>query len=113
MKPLLITTLCLSLASLFAADAPRAKAKDKPKRPQAVGPAIGENKATPVARIRSLKDFKVELLYSVPGVEEGSWVNLCEDEKGRIYASDQYGGLYRITPPPLGKPLDPKSVEKA
>lgn len=88
------------------------KGEGKAKRPQSVGPAIGENKATPVGRIRTLKDFKVELLYSVPGLDEGSWVNLCEDEKGRIYTSDQYGGLYRITPPPIGQPLDPKSVEK-
>jgi putative heme-binding domain-containing protein len=114
MKPLLITSLCLALTSLFAADAPKGKgkAKDKPKRPDAVGPAIGENKATPISRIKVAKDFKVELLYSVPGVEQGSWVNMCEDPKGRLYVSDQYGGLYRITVPALGQPMDPKAVEK-
>ena len=114
MKPLLITTLCFALTSLFAADAPKGKGKAKAKgnRPQAVGPAIGENKATPISRIKVAKDFKVELLYSVPGVEQGSWVNLCEDPKGRLYVSDQYGGLYRITVPALGQPMDPKAVEK-
>lgn len=114
MKPLFFTaSLCLLAAMLPAADAaPKAKAKDKPKRPDAVGPAIGENKATPVSRIRAAKDFKVELLYSVPGVDQGSWVNMCEDDKGRIYVSDQYGGLYRFTPPAPGKPLDPKDVQK-
>ena len=114
MKPLLITSLCFALTSLFAADAPKGKgkAKAKGKRPQAVGPAIGENKATPISRIKVAKDFKVELLYSVPGVEQGSWVNLCEDPKGRLYVSDQYGGLYRITVPALGQPMDPKAVEK-
>ena len=114
MKSLLITTLLLCLTSLFAADAPKGKGKgkDKPKRPQAVGPAIGENKATPLSRIKVAKDFKVELLYSVPGVEQGSWVNMCEDPKGRLYVSDQYGGLYRITVPALGQPMDPKAVEK-
>ena len=114
MKPLLITSLCFALTSLFAADAPKGKGKAKAKgnRPQAVGPAIGENKATPVSRIKVAKDFKVELLYSVPGVEQGSWVNLCEDPKGRLYVSDQYGGLYRITVPALGQPMDPKAVEK-
>ena len=76
------------------------------------GPAIGENTATPVARIKAPKDFQVELLYSVPGGEQGSWVNLCNDDKGRIYASDQYGGLYRFTPPAPGQPLDPASIQK-
>ena len=90
----------------------KGKGKDKPKRADAVGPAIGENKATPVSRIKVAKDFKVELLYSVPGTDQGSWVNMCEDPKGRLYVSDQYGGLYRITVPPLGQALDPKAVEK-
>ena len=52
------------------------------------------------------------MLYSVPGDMEGSWVNLCLDDKGRILASDQYGGLFRFPAPPRGQPLDPKKVEK-
>ena len=76
------------------------------------GLAIGENKATPVSRIKAAKDFQVELLYSVPGGEQGSWVNLCPDPKGRIIASDQYGGLYRFAPPAPGQPLDPAKVQK-
>ncbi|MCF7787633.1 MAG: DUF1080 domain-containing protein [Prosthecobacter sp.] len=87
-------------------------AKVKPKRPDAVGPAIGANVATPVTNIKTLPDFKVELLYSVPGGEEGSWVNLCTDDKGRIYASDQYGGLYRFKMPAPGKTLSPGDVQK-
>ena len=93
----------------------QAGADKKPKptpRKAAVGEAIGENTATPISRIKAAKDFKVELLYSVPGGEQGSWVNLCNDDKGRIYASDQYGGLYRFTPPPAGQPLDPAKIEK-
>lgn len=86
--------------------------KQKPKRPDAVGPAIGANVATPVTNIKTLPDFKVELLYSVPGGEQGSWVNLCTDDKGRIYASDQYGGLYRFSPPAPGQPLKPADVQK-
>ena len=101
----------IAVASLHAADvAP--KPKEKPKRPAGVGPAIGENKATPISRIKVAKDFKVELLYSVPGETQGSWVNLCADDKGRIYASDQYGGLYRFNAPAPGQPLDPKDVQK-
>ena len=64
-----------------------------PKKKDAVGEAIGENVATPISRIKAPKGFQVELLYSVPGGEQGSWVSLCSDDKGRIYASDQYGGL--------------------
>lgn len=90
----------------------QAKAKAKPNRPQAVGPAIGANVATPVSNIKTLPDFKVELLYSVPGGEQGSWVNLCTDDKGRIYASDQYGVLYRFTPPAPGQTLSQSDVQK-
>ncbi|KAA0140147.1 DUF1080 domain-containing protein [Gimesia chilikensis] len=44
------------------------------------------------------KDFKVELLYEVPANEQGSWVSLTTDGKGRLLASDQGNkGLYRIT----------------
>jgi putative heme-binding domain-containing protein len=89
-----------------------ANAKAKPARPQAVGPAIGANVATPVSNIKTLPDFKVELLYSVPGGDQGSWVNLCTDDKGRIYASDQYGGLYRFNAPAAGQPLKPTDVQK-
>jgi putative heme-binding domain-containing protein len=85
--------------------------KRKPRQ-TTVGPAIGGNKATPINRIKAAKGFHVELLYSVPGVEQGSWVNLCTDDKGRLLVSDQFGGMYRITPPPAGKPVSPAAVEK-
>lgn len=94
--------------------APRGGGKTKAdaKRPQAVGPAIGANVATPVSNIRALPGFKVELLYSVPGGDQGSWVNLTTDEKGRIYVSDQYGGLYRFNPPAPGQTLESAAIEK-
>ncbi len=95
-----------------AKPAPKVPPKGQAARPAAVGAPINENKATPVNRIRAAKGFQVELIYSVPGGDQGSWVNLCEDAQGRLYTSDQYGGLYRITPPPPGQPLDPKMVEK-
>ena len=73
---------------------------------------INENQATPVDRITVPKGFKVELIYSVPGPDHGSWVNLGLDNKNRIIASDQFGGLYRFPAPPLGQPLDPKTIKK-
>ena len=85
--------------------------KPRPKKPSGVRPAVNENKATPIDRITAAKGFKVELLYSVPSKDQGSWVNLCTDNKGRILVSDQFGGLYRINPPPAGKTLKPEDVQ--
>ena len=59
--------------------------------------------------IAAPKDFKVELLHRVPKIEEGSWVGLTVDNKGRLICSDQYGALYRVTPAPLGS-ADPEAA---
>jgi putative heme-binding domain-containing protein len=98
--------------------APKTPAKAKAKAPAKKAPAtdtgkaIGENKATPVDRIKAPEGFKVELLYSVPGDSLGSWVALCADDKGRIYASDQYGDLYRFPAPAAGQTLKAADVKK-
>lgn len=126
LKSLLLATCCLIVSDVpvsaqddpakqeQSAETPAKKKAEKKKKRQkkTVGLAIGGNKATPIDRITVMDGFQVELLYSVPGVEQGSWVNLCTDNKGRILVSDQYGGLYRITPPPAGQPLDAATVEK-
>jgi hypothetical protein len=102
-----------SISVLSGADqSATATSATAPRERIARGAMIGENKATPANRIKTLKDFKVELLYSVPIAEQGSWVSLCTDPKGRIYTSDQYGGLYRFAPPLPGQPLDPATIEK-
>lgn len=41
--------------------------------------------------------WSAERLFAVPKAL-GSWVTMCTDPQGRIYASDQQRGLYRITP---------------
>lgn len=107
---LLLSALALPFSLL--AQQPQAKGKAKPKRPDAVGPAIGENKATPVSRIKTLPGFQVELIYSVPGQDQGSWVNLTTDDAGRIYVSDQYGMLYRFKAPAPGQTLSQGDIEK-
>lgn len=66
------------------------------------GIKIVEPSATPAESLKVAKGFKVELLYSVPKATQGSWVNLCVDPKGRLITSDQYGPLYRISPPAVG-----------
>ena len=58
--------------------------------------------ATPVADMKIAEGFEVELLYSVPGETMGSWVCMTPDPKGRLIVSDQYGKLYRVTPPAKG-----------
>ncbi len=104
--PIAAALSCLAAFTAPAADEP------KPATPPPTFRAINENKATPPARIRVAKDFKVELLYSVPIATQGSWINLCVDPRGRLIASDQYGGLYRFPVPRPGQPLDPQSIEK-
>ena len=112
----LLALLLASLLPTFAADAPKAPAKAKAPAKKAgdpnTGKAVGENKATPVDRIKAPAGFKVELLYSVPGAEQGSWVSLCADDKGRIYACDQYGDLYRFPAPAPGQPLKAADIRK-
>ncbi len=57
--------------------------------------------------------FSAELIYTVPKGEQGSWVSLAVDHKGRLITSDQSGaGLYRITPPPAGGTAENTIVEK-
>ncbi|MEI6247947.1 MAG: heme-binding protein [Verrucomicrobiota bacterium] len=115
-----LSCLALLLAAalpVFAADAPATPAKKAPaktgaKKTVTTGAAIGENKATPVDRIKVPAGFQIELLYSVPNAEQGSWVALCTDDKGRLYASDQYGSLYRFPAPAAGQTLQPADVQK-
>ena len=57
------------------------------------------------------KGFKVERLYNVPKEDQGSWVALTVDAKGRLIAGDQYGALYRMTVPPVGRGSDPAPLQ--
>jgi putative heme-binding domain-containing protein len=68
----------------------------------ALAQSSGKESATPVASLKVAKGFQVELLYTVPKEGQGSWVAMCSDPKGRLIVSDQYGKLYRVTPPPVG-----------
>lgn len=68
--------------------------------------------STPASSIKTKDGFTVELIYSVPKEQQGSWVAMTEDDMGRLIASDQYGALYRITPAPLGGVPTETKVEK-
>lgn len=84
------------------------------KKNKVAPPAVAakEPPATDPATMKVAKGFKVELLYSVPRSEQGSWVNMCTDPKGRLIVSDQYGSLYRVTPPALGGKAEETKVER-
>ncbi len=87
-------------------DKSKKKAKSEP-----VPSAARKDPATNPFGIKAKKGFKVEPLYAVPAESQGSWVNLALDGKGRFLAADQYGGLFRFSPPAPGKQLDPKDIE--
>ena len=56
--------------------------------------------------------FRADHLYGPSENEEGSWVSMTFDNKGRIIASDQYGGLYRLTVPAIGDTITKTTSEK-
>ena len=82
--PLALVAVLFALNPMAASAQPVKKAVEPP--------------ATDPATMKVAKGFKVELLFSVPKDEMGSWVCMCVDPKGRLLVSDQYGGLYRVTP---------------
>ena len=83
----------------------KAKGKAQPKA------AIAPSEVTQPANIRVPIGFQVELIHKVAKADEGSWVGLTVDDLGRLLACDQYGGLYRLTPPAIGS-KDAAKVEK-
>ena len=97
-RPLFLSCVCAIALVFFAPGLARAQTAKAP---------VKEPPATDPASMKVMKDFKIELLYSVPKDEQGSWVSMCVDPKGRLIVSDQYGALYRITAPPIGgKPTE-------
>ncbi len=44
------------------------------------------------------KGFEIEKIYDVPKGQQGSWVSMAVDDKGRLYCGDQGGkGIFRVT----------------
>lgn len=63
----------------------------------------GPAESVAASEITVPKGFKVEKLYNVPKDQEGSWVALTVDPKGRLIACDQYGSIYRMSVPAVGQ----------
>ena len=55
--------------------------------------------------------FQAEHLYSPADNDQGSWVAMTFDNRGRMITADQYGALYRLELPLAGDTTTPK-VEK-
>ena len=78
----------------------------------AVSCAIGPPVEWPEQRtLRAADGFVVERVYGVPRGEQGSWISLTVDSRGRLIASDETGGLYRLMPAPIGAPESATHVE--
>lgn len=65
-----------------------------------------------VANLKLPEGFKAERLYGPSENNEGSWVAMTFDNKGRIIASDQYGFLYRLMVPAVGDTINKTTIEK-
>ena len=53
----------------------------------------------PMPILKVAPGFALERVHVVPRETQGSLVSLCADPRGVLYASDQYGPLYRIEAP--------------
>lgn len=76
--------------------------------------ALSGSAADTKAKLEKLKlqeGFRAEHLYSPSANEQGSWVSMTFDNKGRLITSDQYGALYRLELPSIGSKQAPK-IEK-
>lgn len=78
-----------------------AACNQKPDKP--VNPKTDKLKVPP--------GFVAEHLYSPGEHDQGSWVAMTFDNKGRMITSDQYGAIYRLELPAIGDTTKPK-VEK-
>jgi hypothetical protein len=65
-----------------------------------------------VANLKLPAGFHADHLYGPSENEEGSWVSMTFDGKGRLLASDQYGAIYRMQIPAIGDTVTKIKIEK-
>ena len=65
-----------------------------------------------IDKLKLPEGFAVEHLYSPGENDQGSWVAMTFDDKGRMITADQYGFLYRLTIPEIGADSVKPQVEK-
>jgi len=89
--------LLLSIAMLLVINF-SCKKEEKPSNPK-------------IDKLKLPAGFRAEHLYSPAEHDQGSWVAMTFDHKGRMITSDQYGAIYRLKLPVQGDTTKPK-VEK-
>ena len=76
-----------------------------------VSKTVAKKKKKPASKGEAVvhpEGFEVEKIYTVPKGQQGSWVSMAIDDKGRLYCSDQgKAGIWRIT---LGDKLKVEKV---
>jgi putative heme-binding domain-containing protein len=65
-----------------------------------------------IKKLRLSEGFAAEHIYSPSANNQGSWVAMAFDDKGRLITSDQYGKLYRLKIPAIGSSSLTPEVEK-
>lgn len=89
----------ISLTAMFA---------DPPT--ETVPPNTGSDPGSLARNFTLLPGFQIEGVYRVPP-EQGSWVAMTLDPKGRIITSDQFGKLYRVTVASTNAPAKAEALE--
>ncbi|MHA4811705.1 c-type cytochrome [Flavitalea flava] len=64
-----------------------------------------------IAHLKLPAGFHADHLYSPGEKDQGSWVAMTFDDKGRMIASDQYGNLYRLTIPAIGSDTNQSKIK--
>lgn len=85
----LALTLCICALSWSSCTNKESSEKNKHTNPK-------------IAKLKIQPGFQVEHLYSPSEQNQGSWVAMAFDHKGRMITSDQYGALYRLELEPVG-----------
>lgn len=65
-----------------------------------------------IDKLKLPSGFTAEHLYNPGENEQGSWVAMTFDDKGRLITADQYGALYRLEVPAIGSDSLTPKVEK-
>jgi hypothetical protein len=63
-------------------------------------------------QFKTAEGFNADHLLGPSENDEGSWVSMTFDDKGRLIASDQYGALYRMVVPAIGDTITKIKVEQ-
>lgn len=105
------TVLALAAAPPDASKPAASKTQESAARKKRGVPAGPAPEALNVAALKPPAGFRVELVHRVDRETQGSWVSMTVDTKGRLYVSDQYGKLYRVSPSKPGTPAEGTKVE--